>query len=298
MLKLHRTTIWTTTVLFCITCEANPTTTSTTLPTNSTILLPQHENVSNSSSSSSKTTTILSSKSMSSMTSSSSSSTEVIPELEVTTLPAENENQTKVDALEPSPSNENENKTIGLLSESNHTRPEHEMATTKQKPFNFTEELRKLPNQTIEFLLESPADETGNPGLEELPEVATGSESDNVTDEHILQEPLAGEELANLTSDLPSKALQEFKNLTEEFWLWQLQEFPQFASSVGIYGETAKRLDTLTLESVEQRKIVCEDFLQRALMINATLLPENEELSLQIFIDDVSFFLQNAKYYK
>jgi len=39
-----------------------------------------------------------------------------------------------------------------------------------------------------------------------------------------------------------------------EFWLWRLQEVPEFASSVGVH-DFDDRLETFTLEAFRNRKV-------------------------------------------
>lgn len=84
--------------------------------------------------------------------------------------------------------------------------------------------------------------------------------------------------------------------LTQDFWHWKTQDYPQFATQVGINDNTAGRLDSLNPEHFEQRKSKSEEFLERAERINSTSLSEDDLLNLKIFKEELTTYINNYKY--
>ncbi|KAK7070220.1 hypothetical protein SK128_013202 [Halocaridina rubra] len=88
----------------------------------------------------------------------------------------------------------------------------------------------------------------------------------------------------------------DFLALTQDYWHWKTQDFPQFATQVGINDNTAGRLDSLSLEHFKQRKSKCEEFLQRAEAIDAHSLSEDDVINLKIFKDELTTYIDNYDY--
>lgn len=86
--------------------------------------------------------------------------------------------------------------------------------------------------------------------------------------------------------------------MTQEFYLWRLQESPQYAIQVGINGDNVARLDDVSPEHFERKKIKTEEFLERAQGINASELLGGDLLTHRIFIEDMNSFLRNFEYIK
>ncbi|XP_042890977.1 uncharacterized protein LOC122265649 [Penaeus japonicus] len=86
--------------------------------------------------------------------------------------------------------------------------------------------------------------------------------------------------------------------LTQDFWHWKTQDYPQFATQVGINDNAAGRLDSLNEEHFLQRKAKCEVFLERAEGIDPESLSENDFINLQIFKEEVKTYIDNFEYLK
>ncbi|XP_042232049.1 uncharacterized protein LOC121872964 isoform X2 [Homarus americanus] len=86
--------------------------------------------------------------------------------------------------------------------------------------------------------------------------------------------------------------------LTQDYWHWKTQDYPQFATEVGINDNTAGRLDSYSMEHFEKRKVKCEEFLQRAEEIDATSLSWDDLINLKIFKQEMTTFIDNFHYMK
>nr|XP_053629733.1 LOW QUALITY PROTEIN: uncharacterized protein LOC128686732 [Cherax quadricarinatus] len=86
--------------------------------------------------------------------------------------------------------------------------------------------------------------------------------------------------------------------LTQDYWHWKTQDYPQFATHVGINDNTAGRLDSYSLEHFEQRKVKCQEFLSRAEDIDAASLSSDDLINLKIFKYEMTTFLENSQYIK
>lgn len=151
-----------------------------------------------------------------------------------------------------------------------------------------------ISNQTLEVSIHQPTVNEPANLTEEIVPIPSPEEFLKATTELISTE----EQLENLTLELSSTAHHKFHNLTEEFWAWKIQDMPQFATSIGINDDTAAHLDRFSPESYEQRKLISEDFLQRAQNINASALSEDEQLMYRIFVEELETYLQNLQYTK
>lgn len=86
--------------------------------------------------------------------------------------------------------------------------------------------------------------------------------------------------------------------LTQDFWHWKTQDYPQFATQVGINDNAAGRLDSLNQDHFLQRKAKCETFLERAEGIDPETLSENDLINLEIFKEEVRTYIDNFDYLK
>ncbi|XP_045618072.1 uncharacterized protein [Procambarus clarkii] len=86
--------------------------------------------------------------------------------------------------------------------------------------------------------------------------------------------------------------------LTQDYWHWKTQDFPQFATTVGINDNTAGRLDSYSLDHFQHRKSKCEEFLRRAEEIDVASLSEDDLVNLKIFKQEMIVFLENAPFIK
>ncbi|XP_037799890.1 uncharacterized protein LOC119594887 [Penaeus monodon] len=86
--------------------------------------------------------------------------------------------------------------------------------------------------------------------------------------------------------------------LTQDFWHWKTQDYPQFATQVGINDNAAGRLDSLNEEHFLQRKAKCETFLERAEGIDPESLSENDFINLEMFKEEVRTYIDNFDYLK
>ncbi|XP_066964451.1 LOW QUALITY PROTEIN: uncharacterized protein [Macrobrachium rosenbergii] len=86
--------------------------------------------------------------------------------------------------------------------------------------------------------------------------------------------------------------------LMQDFWHWKTQDFPQFATQVGINDNTAGRLDSLNNEHFEERRSKCEEFLQRSEAIEADSLSEDDLINLKILKEELKTYIDNFNYLK
>ncbi|XP_050716604.1 uncharacterized protein LOC126998670 isoform X2 [Eriocheir sinensis] len=90
----------------------------------------------------------------------------------------------------------------------------------------------------------------------------------------------------------------ELLALFQDYWHWKTQDYPQFATQVGINDNTAGRLDSLSMKHFESRKAKCEEFLQRAYEIDTSLLSPDDLVNLKVFKDEMITFIDNFPYMK
>ncbi|XP_063875992.1 uncharacterized protein LOC135108991 [Scylla paramamosain] len=86
--------------------------------------------------------------------------------------------------------------------------------------------------------------------------------------------------------------------LTQDYWHWKTQDYPQFATQVGINDNTAGRLDSYSMQHLHQRKAKCEEFLQRAHDIDASSLSPEDLITLKVFKEEMITYIQNFPYKK
>ncbi|XP_045130033.1 uncharacterized protein LOC123515490 isoform X2 [Portunus trituberculatus] len=86
--------------------------------------------------------------------------------------------------------------------------------------------------------------------------------------------------------------------LCQDYWQWKTQEFPQFSTQLGLNDDTAARLDSYDKQRLEQRKVKCEKFLQRANQIEAASLSPEDLITLKVFKEEINTYVQNFPYKK
>ncbi|MPC25319.1 hypothetical protein E2C01_018425 [Portunus trituberculatus] len=67
---------------------------------------------------------------------------------------------------------------------------------------------------------------------------------------------------------------------------------------VGINDNTAGRLDSYSMQHLQQRKAKCEEFLQRAHDIDASSLSPEDLMTLKVFKEEMMTYIQNFPYKK
>ncbi|KAG0711015.1 hypothetical protein GWK47_021585 [Chionoecetes opilio] len=86
--------------------------------------------------------------------------------------------------------------------------------------------------------------------------------------------------------------------LTQDYWHWKTQDYPQFATQVGINDNTAGRLDSYALTHFQRRKAKCEEFLQRAYDVDAALLSPEDLIDLKVLKEEMITYIDNFPYKK
>ncbi|XP_076055407.1 uncharacterized protein LOC143033796 isoform X2 [Oratosquilla oratoria] len=99
-----------------------------------------------------------------------------------------------------------------------------------------------------------------------------------------------------LPPSAPPPTPPDLLTLFQDFWHWKTQDYPQFATSLGINDNTAGRLDSFTFAHFEQRKEKCEEFLARAESLEMKNLSPEDDLNLKLFKDNLNTFIDNFKY--
>lgn len=85
------------------------------------------------------------------------------------------------------------------------------------------------------------------------------------------------------------------KNLFDEFWVWRLKEYPEFATQIGIH-DYDYQLDSYKLEDFEKRKEICEVFITRAGDLLPQVHTDPQRFNLQIFIEELTTFVEGLKF--
>ncbi|KAK3859481.1 hypothetical protein Pcinc_034411 [Petrolisthes cinctipes] len=85
--------------------------------------------------------------------------------------------------------------------------------------------------------------------------------------------------------------------LTQDYWHWKTQDYPQFATQVGINDNTAGRLDSYSMKHFEMRKVKCEEFLRRAMDIfKASSISSEDLINLKVFLLEMMTYIENFPY--
>ena len=86
------------------------------------------------------------------------------------------------------------------------------------------------------------------------------------------------------------------KNIFEEFWIWRLEESPEFATAVGIHDYDWK-LDDHSLQAFQRREQEAAGFLKRLEEeIQKGPIEESERLNYQLLAADIQQYLRGMKF--
>ncbi|CAL4151964.1 unnamed protein product, partial [Meganyctiphanes norvegica] len=85
------------------------------------------------------------------------------------------------------------------------------------------------------------------------------------------------------------------KTLMDDFWEWKIQEYPEFATMIGL---TSHHMDKLNLDIFQQRKETCEEFLRRAEALESSSLTNQDLLNVNILKHHLNTYIQNMRFIK
>lgn len=82
-------------------------------------------------------------------------------------------------------------------------------------------------------------------------------------------------------------------DLFKNYWQWRLKESPEFATFIGNH-DFGDKLESYSLESFQNTKLKCEDFIEKANALLSESIDEDSHLNLELLISDLQIFITGA----